>query len=415
MAALFFLTAIHAQNVGIGTTTPGFPLNFANTLGDKISLWGNSGNHFGFGIQTSLLQIHTDAPGSNIAFGHGSSSNFTERMKILNNGNYDGMSLNGRLVLRNGSADLVGGGPGVWLYRADNTGALGFMGAQNNQNVGFFGGSVNGGWGFVYDAVNGRIGIGTSSPTAPLSFPASLGKKITLYPGATGDAGIGVFGNELRIASDYINADVTVGYDNTSFGFTERMRIKGNGNVGIGNNNPVNKLDVNGSINLTGSLKISGNTGTAGQVLQSNGNNAPVWKAKPYFLTLQQGTSIQLIGIGVYSLPIPGLENQTILIPEASKVSVTVTGTFVPTGLPTVSSGRIWIEIWETSTNTMKLRLLANGYANGYDGATLQSTNLVDLNAGLHMVRAYFKRTHDTFSGDSRLYDAKLIMEVFPN
>lgn len=33
-----------AGNVGIGNSTPGFPLNFTNALGDKISLYGNSGN-----------------------------------------------------------------------------------------------------------------------------------------------------------------------------------------------------------------------------------------------------------------------------------------------------------------------------------------------------------------------------------
>jgi hypothetical protein len=32
-------------NVGIGTTSPGFPLNFSNSLGDKIALWGSGGAH----------------------------------------------------------------------------------------------------------------------------------------------------------------------------------------------------------------------------------------------------------------------------------------------------------------------------------------------------------------------------------
>lgn len=30
-------------NLGIGTVTPGFPLNFSNGTGDKIALWGSSG------------------------------------------------------------------------------------------------------------------------------------------------------------------------------------------------------------------------------------------------------------------------------------------------------------------------------------------------------------------------------------
>ena len=73
--------------VGIGTTTPGFPLTFANVLGDKLSLWGQSGNSFGFGIQNSLLQIHSDGSGSDIAFGYGSSGAMTETMRIKGNGN----------------------------------------------------------------------------------------------------------------------------------------------------------------------------------------------------------------------------------------------------------------------------------------------------------------------------------------
>ncbi|CAN5640961.1 hypothetical protein BH10BAC3_BH10BAC3_10660 [soil metagenome] len=66
-----------AQNIGIGTTTPGFPLNFANSFGDKISLRGNTGIHYGFGIQSTLLQIHTDVTNADIAFGYGSSSAFS--------------------------------------------------------------------------------------------------------------------------------------------------------------------------------------------------------------------------------------------------------------------------------------------------------------------------------------------------
>ena len=161
-------------NVGIGNTTPGFPLNFAPTLGDKVSLWGNFGAHYGFGIQNALLQIHTDAVGADIAFGYGTSSSFTETARMKGNG--------------------------------------------------------------------------------ILQFPASLSKKITLYPGGTGDAGFAVFGNELRIASDYNGADITFGYDNRTSGFTEKFRMMANG-----------------------ALAVNGNAGQAGQVLTSTGNNSPQW------------------------------------------------------------------------------------------------------------------------------------------
>jgi hypothetical protein len=79
-------------NVGIDNPSPNFPLNFAPSLGDKISLWGNSGVHYGFGIQSNLLQIHTDLPASDIAFGYGSSAAFTETMRFKGNG---AMAVNG--------------------------------------------------------------------------------------------------------------------------------------------------------------------------------------------------------------------------------------------------------------------------------------------------------------------------------
>lgn len=73
-------------NVGVGTATPGFPLTFADVLGDKISLWGQSGNHYGLGIQSALLQIHTDTSAADIAFGYGTSGSFTETMRVKGNG-----------------------------------------------------------------------------------------------------------------------------------------------------------------------------------------------------------------------------------------------------------------------------------------------------------------------------------------
>ena len=74
-------------NVGIGEANPGFPLNFASSFGDKISLYGNSGAHYGFGMQTNVLQIHSDTSSSDIAFGYGSSAAMTETMRIKGNGN----------------------------------------------------------------------------------------------------------------------------------------------------------------------------------------------------------------------------------------------------------------------------------------------------------------------------------------
>ena len=81
------LTVLKNGNIGIGIPNPGFLLNFSSALGDKISLHGTTGSHYGFGIQNQLLQIHADVVGSDIAFGYGSSAAFTETMRIRGNGN----------------------------------------------------------------------------------------------------------------------------------------------------------------------------------------------------------------------------------------------------------------------------------------------------------------------------------------
>ena len=167
--------------VGIGTSTPGFPLNFPNTLGDKISLHGQSGDHFGFGIQLGLLQIYTINSAGDIAFGYGSSAAMTETMRIKGNGN---------------------------------------------------------------------VGIGTTTPGFPLNFANTVGDKISLYGNSGNSYGFGVDANTLQIHSDSVGSDISFGYGSSAV-ITEKMRIKGTGNVGIGTNNPSAKLEVVGTVKAT--------------------------------------------------------------------------------------------------------------------------------------------------------------------
>lgn len=391
LSAFFCSTSLLAQNVGIGNNTPAFPLSFANSIGDKISLFGNTPNHYGFGIQNNLLQIHADGIGSNIAMGYGSSNSFTERMRILNNGSYDGMILNGRLILKNGSTDLVGGGAGIWLYKADNSGQLGFMGTQNNQNIGFYGGS--GGWGFTYNAINSRVGIGNTNPNAPLAFAATLEKKITLYPGATGDVGFGVAPNRLQIYADNPNADVAIGYDAAGV-FKERFAVKPNG-----------------------ALALNGSVGGSGQVLKSNGAGAAAsWVGKPYVLSFSQTGNSAVFLQGNLSTTIPGLDNQTLSITETSNVvfnaSITV---FDPNVLYT---SYVYTEVQFLNSSAQVI-----GKARAYgNAAPLRKTNLnitgtVTLSPGFYTTRVVLgKDTEPDANPLTRSEgEGKLILEIFPN
>lgn len=103
---------------------------------------------------------------------------------------------------------------------------------------------------------NGNMGIGNLIPDAPLSFSNTTGSKISFFSsGVTAQYGIGIQGSLLQVYSDIDESDIAFGYGGSS-SFTERMRIKGNGNVGIGTLLPVNKLSVEGSADFTQNIAV---------------------------------------------------------------------------------------------------------------------------------------------------------------
>ena len=141
-------------------------LQMGSRLGNRISLYGGLGavNQYGFGIQGSLLQMYTDAPGANIGFGYGYSGAFTERVRIINNGE-NGMQINGRVILRNGTNNVTQT-PGIWFHNPDNTALQGFVGIQNANSMGFYSPAGGVGWGLNFFTATGNVGLGTT--VAPL-------------------------------------------------------------------------------------------------------------------------------------------------------------------------------------------------------------------------------------------------------
>lgn len=141
---------IVAQNVGIGTNSPQFPLSFPGIVGDKISLWSDgSSTHYGLGIQSNLFQIYTKTNNNDIVFGYGSSGAFTETMRIKGNGNV-GIGTNTPVTTLdvNGQVKISGGSPGAdkvlvsdasglasWTNSSINTGAFAYSGGATPQTI----------------------------------------------------------------------------------------------------------------------------------------------------------------------------------------------------------------------------------------------------------------------------------------
>jgi hypothetical protein len=134
-------------------------------------------------------------------------------------------------------------------------------------------GSLPGGWNVngnnIFNSNLGNVGIGINSPDAPLSFANSTGKKISFSSsGASNQFGMGVQSNLLQIYGDAAGSDIAFGYG-TSTSFIERMRIRGNGNVGIGVTNPSAPLSFPASLGKKISL-YPGGTGDVGMSVQGN-------------------------------------------------------------------------------------------------------------------------------------------------
>ena len=104
---------------------------------------------------------------------------------------------------------------------------------------------------------NGSVRIAQSG-TTPLSFGGWLGTKISLWDNL-GDSttiyGFGIQSNTLQVFTPGAGNDIALGYG-PSASMTETMRVKGNGNVGIGTSSPAQKLSVSGDTLTTGTAYL---------------------------------------------------------------------------------------------------------------------------------------------------------------
>lgn len=205
---------VPSGNVGIGTTTPNSRLDLGS----------------GYGTNGAKLLIYND--------------NFTSELSGTKCGFYMDNFRNNNLNLVFPEATNT---PGLFTISAKNT-----SGTILNPYL-----SVTG--------INGNVGIGTTNPTQKLEVKGSAifhgaitsaaetstGGHLQLLNPSKNSNGIasiwtifnmtGVYGNSLQFWA-YDNVGCAGGLCNN------RFTIMDNGNVGIGISNPLNKLDVNGTI-----------------------------------------------------------------------------------------------------------------------------------------------------------------------
>ncbi|MDX2116260.1 MAG: hypothetical protein SFZ24_11675 [Planctomycetota bacterium] len=241
-------------NLGLGgVNNPLYPLTFSNTLGDKISLYGNASNHFGFGVQASQFQMFTDSVNADITFGYkNTQGSLVEVMRMQGDGRLGIGTTNARSKLH-----LLGNANVMTLEGTDHAfieifpdaiaggrgGYIGFAGAASNNLV--LRNERTGAHLILGTTTAGNVGIGLvdgGTPTAKLDVNGSL--KATAFQLTGNGAGAGkVLGSDAAGVASWITMPGS-GSQWTTAGANIHYNA---GNVGIGTSSPVAKLDVQGT------------------------------------------------------------------------------------------------------------------------------------------------------------------------
>lgn len=283
-------------NVGIGTTAAGLPLHIKATSAN-IRLEDDAGQTFNFGVASdgsnfgiydqtagrSNLRIELDgdvliAPTvGNVGIGTTAPGAVLHVVNANSGGLLDAIRIDTPSTSRYASL-------GFFNSSGTQTGSFGYGGSAvggllqdrvffsaNSKDLAF---STNQG-SSVHMLINtsGNVGIGTTSPGRQLHISAAGTSYIRFETSGANNAGLEIF--ESGVAKGYF---ARIGGNRLAIyagdGTTEDLTILDGGNVGIGTTSPAQKLDVAGSVYITGFFRTN-----SGMVNNSSALNARIQTA----------------------------------------------------------------------------------------------------------------------------------------
>lgn len=235
LLALLFIIEAQSQNVGIGTAVPVAKLQI---------------NHKNTGSSPSLRLFDSAAgSGSSIVF---SKEGQTNSFSIV--------STIGLLAAAN-TLDLRTTFNSAMIIKGDGTVGIGTATPQARLQIGH----TSTGASPTLNLFDNTGGAGSILQFSKQGFTSNM----QVWSGITGNA---ASGNSLNIQHS---------------GGAPVVTVMGDGKVGINEENPANALDVGGDINTTGTIRVNGVDGLAGQALMKNNSGQLSWQFPEAFKNIQ--------------------------------------------------------------------------------------------------------------------------------
>lgn len=161
------------------------------------------------------------------------------------------LDVQGRMRVKTGTLNNVNTSSGIWFDDYRNGNNQFFFGMKDSIRGGFYGSGTGIGWQMLFNTRTGLFNDGFG-----------LNGSISLYSGVTNHLGGGLHtdSNDLHIEARRGAIIGSRGNLILQYGDPQNLNIPGN--VGIGNNDPQEKLDVSGNIKISGEIRRAA-TGTA--------------------------------------------------------------------------------------------------------------------------------------------------------